>query len=582
MKRFLFLISILAGAGLANAATTITALDQANFLNKIQVNHLLQGKDGATYAEERNLNKDLQTSEIVNLFPCKTLAGKHFFETALTFPISPKSTCGTIERRVKIISTLVNDSVFKGSIDDLLAQASADEQLIVELFSTQFRGASCPEEKQLEILRQMNSPMYGFSKYMAKNPAGRVWRTLNNYGTFALMALIAADKVPNPVFDVMIGKTGSRVYHGVVAGLVGYEIVNDYKAAFNKRVKLHALSDIIAITEQLETLCNQHNLDPQFKVSNVDDEKARDVIKNLKKSRYAQKTSYVFALPRVHTFLYDLYEKDKCLADLFACVGEIDACNAIATMMLEQQNKSNQFCFAKFIDHSRPMFAAKGFWNILVGTNAISNDLSESRNVIMSGHNAGGKTTAIRALLQNILLGQTFGVAAATEFEFTPFDVIHSYLNISDDLMGGLSLFASEVKRAQEISQKIASLAPGFKYFFALDELFTGTAGEQGEECAMQFIGNISKADQVQFIYATHFDRLKRFGDVSVECTNYHVNSVPKLANGQYARLPNGKLDYPFTVSPGASYDNIALEMAKDANLFGSSNNNGSVAAIAA
>ncbi len=192
--------------------------------------------------------------------------------------------------------------------------------------------------------------------------------------------------------------------------------------------------------------------------------------------------------------------------------------------------------------------------------NAVINSLPMNQHVILTGPNAGGKTTSIRANLQNIVLAQTYGVAAAQEFSYTQFDVILSYLNISDDLINGLSLFASEIKRAKDLLEIIKALAPGQKLFFALDELFTGTAAEQGEKCAYEFIKKVSGYDSILFVYATHFDKLKELGKQNIGLMNYKVDAPTKNEAG--------KLVYPFTLSAGASSINIAEDMAKEAGLF--------------
>jgi DNA mismatch repair ATPase MutS len=162
--------------------------------------------------------------------------------------------------------------------------------------------------------------------------------------------------------------------------------------------------------------------------------------------------------------------------------------------------------------------------------------------------------------LQNIILAQTFGVAAAETFDLTIFDIIHSYLNVSDDLIGGDSLFKAEVKRAQGILEKIKSLEPGKKYFFALDELFTGTGAEAGEQCAYAFIDRIADFDNILFIYATHFEKLKELANNNDHCANYKVEAP--------TRDENGKLVYPFKLSEGVNTVNVALDIAKEAGLF--------------
>jgi DNA mismatch repair protein MutS len=263
--------------------------------------------------------------------------------------------------------------------------------------------------------------------------------------------------------------------------------------------------------------------------------------------------------PQVHTFLYEIYRKEAHLGALFACIAEIDVYLAIANKIVESQSTEHPYCFTNFIENSKPRIEAESCWNVLI-PHPVTNDFCEHHNVIVSGPNAGGKSTYIRMLLQNLIFSQVFGVAAGKRFDHTPFNTINSFINTSDDLMNGLSLFACEVKRAQEIIETIKGLPAEHKFFFALDELFTGTAAEQGEKCACEFVKRIATSDRVQFIYATHFDKLKALGNNHSSCVNYKVDAPHKGANG--------KLIYPFTVSKGASDINVALDIAQDAGLF--------------
>ena len=339
-----------------------------------------------------------------------------------------------------------------------------------------------------------------------------------------------------------------------------YGLYKNYSTASEKRDRLHALSQLIIAAEKLEQLMKKHNLATTIKLGDFDDKKTRSVLNTLKKSRYKNEKSIFFLFPTVHSFLYNLYEVENRLAPVLSLVGEIDSYNAIAKKMLELQTTEQKICFSYFIDQEKPTVAADRFWNILV-KNPITNSLIEERNIVLTGPNAGGKTTAIRAILQNIVLSQTFGIAAAERFGLTPFDVVYSYLNVSDDLVGGLFLFASEVKRAQEILQRINTLESQSKFFFALDELFTGTVAEDGQECAYTFVSKLLHYKNIQFIYATHFQKLKEIANINTEnCANYKADAPVK--NDEC------KLVYPFTISQGASDCRIALDLAREANLF--------------
>lgn len=522
-------------------------------------------KKHINYAETQNIASDLNIVEIAKFFNCKTVIGQAFIAETLQCPVTPRDRDSVLARRQHIIKTLVENEALREQIGQLLEKAKQEEQEVIKLMSEFFRGQTCPELKQLEEIKKQNPWLAPVAEFLILNPTGKTIGTaiglLNEAATLSATAYVG-------YITYLLAKAGAdykglAAYTGmlgVFSGVGGYTLYKDYQYGSDKRTKLHALNQLITVAENFEELCAEHGMESQFKVSDIKDANGVRLVQKLKHARYRDKNIYLFMVPFVHTFLYQVYREEKHLAEVLACIAEMDAYHAIATKIVESQSSgNNKFCFVNFIDDAKPQIQGQSFWNVLV-ENAVPSSITEDRHVILTGPNAGGKTTAIRAMLQNIVLGQCFGVAAAEKFEFTMFDVIHSYLNISDDLLNGLSLFASEIKRAQEVLQRIKSLEPEKKFFFALDELFTGTNAEDGEICAYEFVKRIADFSGVQFIYATHFDKLKELGESHALCVNYKVDAPTKDANG--------KLVFPFTISQGANQARVALDLARQAQLF--------------
>lgn len=513
-------------------------------------------------AESLNLEKDLNTDAIAATFPCQTVVGQTFLKESLKSPVKPEQV-DVVLKRQSAIKTLVENPELKKEVDALLAKAKIEEQEVIKLFSDCFKNSKCPELLALETIKKQNPGMYPVINFLNTNCVGKyaslalvsaasAWEVKTLKALIPICYSLAKDKLPYNGLAIAAALNATMLSFNV------YTTGKDYLNNYDKRQKIHSLNQMVQIADRFEELCKNYSIQNVFNISQVDKE-AAGLEKELRSGRYKHKNTIFFQTPLVHSFLYKLYEKQMKLASVFACIAELDAYNAIATKILESKNNNNKFCFVNFIDDKDPKIVSKGFWNVLV-EKPVVNDIAEDKHVILTGPNAGGKTTSIRSILQNIILGQTYGVAAAEKFDFTMFDVIHSYLNVSDDLIAGLSLFKSEVKRAQDVLQRIKSLEEGEKYFFALDELFTGTAAEDGEVCAYEFIKRISEFKGVQFIYATHFDKLKQLGKDNDKCENYKVNAPIKDANG--------KLVYPFTLSQGANEARVALDIAKEANLF--------------
>ena len=521
-------------------------------------------KKNIQHAETLNIANDLNTNQITEFFGCKTLIGKNYFNQTLQYLVSPQDRNSVVANRQQCIKALVENASLKQEVEKILNEAQQAEQDVITLLSDSFKGRTCPELKGLEMIKEQNPRIFPLINFMHTNPTGKMVSTGISLAILASTAITTGIGAKATYNRARSGNNYSKLafstgYLGTLAGLTGYSLYKDYSYGHEKRLKIHALNRFIMLAQKVEALYIAQGIKSQFKISDIRDTTGVELLNKLKSTRYQSKNTVFFNVPAVHSMMYAIYQQQKHLANLFACIAELDAYNALATKILESQHTNNKFCFVSFIDEQKSIIHATGFWNVLVA-HAIPNSITEDRNIILTGPNAGGKTTAIRALLQNIVLGQTFGIAAAETFVMTPFDVIHSYLNISDDLINGLSLFASEVKRAQDIVQKIKSLEPHKKYFFALDELFTGTRAEEGEKCAYEFIKRITKSDKVQFIYATHFNKLTELAHDTTSCANYKIDAPTKDTQGN--------LVYPYTLSSGINQTNVALDIATNANLF--------------
>lgn len=337
-----------------------------------------------------------------------------------------------------------------------------------------------------------------------------------------------------------------------------------YQNGIEKRNLIHSLYHLVTIAEKLEHLCKHHKIPHQFKPSSITDKKGLAMLNQLKGPRYQETESSLVVTPWVHTFVTEIYEQDTYLAPFFALIAEIDTYYAIASKITETSTSTNTICFADILHEAKPRFAAQGLWNIII-KNPIANNISESRNIILTGPNAGGKSTLMRAIVQNLILSQTFGIATGTSFAVTPFDVINSYLNIKDNPLDGDSRLKAELKLATEIVTVAKTLRHDEKFFFIIDELFTSTGGKDGEICAYEFAHDDLEPylHHIQFIFATHFEKLKIMEQSNPKFfANYKID--------QPTRSDTGKFIYPFTISPGVSTINIAQQLKRDAGLLGS------------
>lgn len=327
------------------------------------------------------------------------------------------------------------------------------------------------------------------------------------------------------------------------------------------QTQLSQISAILNAVDQIKKISDEQ-LHANIKQDEVTQE-CQSLIDQLKSSTFSDASQFYFE-GRVLSCYYKIKQLKEQFANVFAYVGLWDSYVAIAELLQTQTEKA-PMCFAQFCtsDNASPMIVNKDFWNLFIAPNkVVTNNLTlDGFNVILTGPNAGGKSTAIKALLQNILLAQTFGIATGSKFVFTPFSKIASYLNIVDNLANGKSLFQAEVERAKNLLELVTNLPTNQYIFCAIDELFTGTSAEAGEQCAFSLVDKLGSFRNSMFVFATHYPLLTSLEQKNAAAfVNYKVNAPTKV---------DGKLVYPFTLAQGINEVNVAMDMLQEHNILG-------------
>ncbi len=197
------------------------------------------------------------------------------------------------------------------------------------------------------------------------------------------------------------------------------------------------------------------------------------------------------------------------------------------------------------IKDSGPTRFVGQIYPVLVNCDAVKNNLSLEKNLIITGPNASGKTTQLKTAAINIIFTQQFGVGFYDACEMVPYTHIHSYLNIPDT-SGRDSLFQAEARRCKEIIDIIDEpLLTDARHFCIFDELFSGTNAEEATSASYGFLKYLQKYDNVDFILTTHFVKL---------CKKVKKNEGIKIANYKMdATLENGGIIFSYKLVRGIS-----------------------------
>ena len=202
-----------------------------------------------------------------------------------------------------------------------------------------------------------------------------------------------------------------------------------------------------------------------------------------------------------------------------------------------------------FVDDSKIVFEIKGLHHPCLENSVVKNDLIYDKNVIITGPNAGGKSTCIKSILINVVLMQTVGLCSADSCRMTLFKNIVSQINIPD-CKGSESLFEAEMHRCHK---NLELLRDSDEFtLIVMDEIFNSTNPVEGIAGAYAIAKKIGDYSKCFLIFTTHYIYLTKLERDTGRFMNYKMNVIQEE-----------KIKFPYTLERGRSKQCIALELLK-------------------
>lgn len=198
-------------------------------------------------------------------------------------------------------------------------------------------------------------------------------------------------------------------------------------------------------------------------------------------------------------------------------------------------------------------------WNmghILLPKHQIRNPISLQKNLIITGPNAAGKTTYIKALFTNIILAQSLGIVCGIKAHIRPVHAIGTFIRVTDTL-GKASLFEAEAQRCADIIQLAERTSKqGHAGIFFLDEPMHSTPPLEGMTTCRAVLEYLSELEGIRTITTTHYIDVT---DVTQDLSDKFINLS---MTAQVAK--DGAFTFPYKIQRGPSAQCIALELLQD------------------
>ena len=244
-------------------------------------------------------------------------------------------------------------------------------------------------------------------------------------------------------------------------------------------------------------------------------------------------------------------ENTDSLNVLFENYGFLDSCIAIAS-------------FRKWLgDWAKPQFTSemvldvKDLYHPLL-KDPVKNSISTSRSVLLTGSNASGKSTFIKALALNAILSQTLYTSVASYYR-APFYRILSSMALRDDLVGGESYYMVEIRSLKRIVDAVEESIPVLCF---VDEVLRGTNTIERIAASSRILNDLGMRDCICFaathdleladILAGSFDSYHFSETVNENDVEFDYRLKPGKATSRNAIRLLEKLGYPERVTKGA------------------------------
>ncbi len=196
-----------------------------------------------------------------------------------------------------------------------------------------------------------------------------------------------------------------------------------------------------------------------------------------------------------------------------------------------------------------------GISNPLLNDNQVLNPVNLNKNLIITGVNAGGKTTYVKSIASNIILSQTFGIVNALKADILLYDAIISFMRVKDEV-GHRSYFEAETDCCNNMIITANDLhKKNLKGLFILDEPMHSTPPIEGMSVAYAIAKYLGKLKGITTIITTHFHNLIELGNNDENFINISVNANKDDKNDKYT--------FDYKINKGFSKQTIAIELLK-------------------
>ncbi len=224
-------------------------------------------------------------------------------------------------------------------------------------------------------------------------------------------------------------------------------------------------------------------------------------------------------LIKLATMVREIQKNEKDLIAVYELVGYLDSMLAIASYRYRLGNYAvPELYFSKSGKETRRIKADRLYHPLL--SEPVKNNLETETCILLTGSNASGKSTFIKAVAVNAIFAQTIHTVTAERYE-APFFRVFSSMALRDHILSEESYFIVEIKSLNRIFQALNT--DGIPVLCFIDEILRGTNTVERIAASAQLLKALGRQNAMCFA-ATHDIELTYL--LEKEFTNYHFEET--------------------------------------------------------
>lgn len=328
----------------------------------------------------------------------------------------------------------------------------------------------------------------------------------------ASFALIPVLKLESLIFIVLAGIFSMYVYYTRKAKIgVYYDILMYLLRVFHGMDRL-IKNNIPSLNDYTATMKDDLKEFQKFRrfsflvVSSIDGGSIVDIIFDY------IRMFFHLDLIKFHQMVHVVQNKKDVLCSIYEKLGLLDAMHAAASY--RGYLKKNGYCEPTFVDDKKAGIIAEGLYHPFL-TEPVKQTFQEEKSVLLTGSNASGKSTFLKAVALNAILAQTIGTAVADLYQAPKYKIFSS-MALSDNLFENESYFVVEIKSLKRIMDTLEEEIPTLCF---IDEVLRGTNTLERISASAEILKTITNGNVMCFA-ATHDGELTYI--LEKYYSNYH------------------------------------------------------------